>query len=115
MCWVGLVTSLGGGQRVAYRVLVRKPEGKGLLGWRCIIKIDLKVIGLKGVHLIHLAQGQMVGLCKDDNEPLFPFTVQYFLTSGGTISFSEESLSMVQKSLFVASFVQVCDLFQKLE
>jgi len=55
--------------------LVRKPEGKGLLGWRYNIKIDIKVIGQKGVHLIHLAQGQIMDLCKDDNEPLIPYTV----------------------------------------
>jgi len=95
--------------------LVRKPEGKGLLGWRYNIKIYLKVIGQKVVHLVHLAQRQIVGLCKDDNEPLIPYTVEYCLTSGGTVSFSEESLSMVQKLMFVASFVQICDLFQKLE
>jgi hypothetical protein len=72
--------------------LVRKPEGKGVLErstyrWKYNIKIDLEVIGQKGVDLILLAQVQMVGLCEDDNEPLVPYTVQYFLTGGETVSF----------------------------
>jgi hypothetical protein len=45
----------------AYEVLVRKLEGKGLLGrprcsWEDNIKIYLKEIGWEGVDWIHLVQ-----------------------------------------------------------
>jgi hypothetical protein len=45
----------------AYRILVRKPEGKRPLGryrrrWECNIRIDLRDIGWEGVDWIHLAQ-----------------------------------------------------------
>jgi hypothetical protein len=51
---------MGEGRNV-YRVLVGKPEGKGLLGrpkprWEYGIKMDLREIGLGGVEWINLAQ-----------------------------------------------------------
>jgi hypothetical protein len=50
-----------GEMRTAYKILVRKPEGKRPLGiTRCIcednIRMDLRVIGVDGVDWIQLAE-----------------------------------------------------------
>jgi hypothetical protein len=50
-----------GVKRKAYRILVRKPEGKRPLGrvrrrWVDNIKMDLREIGWEGVNWIDLAQ-----------------------------------------------------------
>jgi hypothetical protein len=50
-----------GDSRGLYRVLVRKPEGKRPLGeprhrWEGNIKMDLQVVGCKGMEWIELAQ-----------------------------------------------------------
>jgi hypothetical protein len=50
-----------GEERKVYKVLVRKPEGKRPLGrprhrWEDGIRMDLREIGLGGVHWIQLAQ-----------------------------------------------------------
>jgi hypothetical protein len=50
--------------RNIYRILVRKAEGKGLLGrpgyrWEDNIKIDLKIITCKDVDWICLAQDRV--------------------------------------------------------
>jgi hypothetical protein len=50
-----------GGSKGAYRVLVRRHEGKGLLGrpgrrWEDNIKMDLKEVGCGGMDCIDLAQ-----------------------------------------------------------
>jgi hypothetical protein len=49
--------------RNAYRILVRKPEGKRQFGrpkhkWEDTIKMDLKEIRCGGVEWIHLAQNR---------------------------------------------------------
>jgi hypothetical protein len=49
MRWAGHIARMGE-NRTAYRILVRKPEGKGPLGrhrrrWEDNIKIDLRKIG----------------------------------------------------------------------
>jgi hypothetical protein len=49
--------------RNAYKILVRKPEGKGPLGrprhrWQDNTKMDLREIGWEGVDWMHLAQGR---------------------------------------------------------
>jgi hypothetical protein len=59
MRWAGHVVRMGE-TRNAYRILVRKPEGKRPLGrprrrWVDNIKIDLRGIGWDGVDLLHLA------------------------------------------------------------
>ena len=59
MRWVGHVARMGE-RRVAYRVLVRKLEGKRPLGrprrrWENI-KMDLQKVGWGGMDWIHLAQ-----------------------------------------------------------
>jgi hypothetical protein len=55
--------STHGAKKTAYRVLVRKPEGKRPLGrprrsWEDIIKKDLREIGWGGMDWIELAQGR---------------------------------------------------------
>jgi hypothetical protein len=60
MGWVGHV-ALMGEKRDAYRILVRKPEGKRPVGrprrrWVDNIKMDLREIGWDGVDWIELAQ-----------------------------------------------------------
>jgi hypothetical protein len=52
-----------GEKRNAYRILVRKPEGRRPLGrarrrWVDNIKIDLREIGCDGVDWVDLAQGR---------------------------------------------------------
>jgi hypothetical protein len=44
--------------RKVYRILIRTPEGKGVLGTdeRIYIKMDLTEIGCKGVDSIQVAQ-----------------------------------------------------------
>jgi hypothetical protein len=59
MMWAGHVARLGE-ERVVYRVLVGRPEGKRSLGrprlrWEDNIKLDLKEIGIDGVNWIQLA------------------------------------------------------------
>jgi hypothetical protein len=49
-----------------YRVLVRRPEGKRLLGrprrrWDGKIKMDLREIGIDGVNWIRRAQDRFIG------------------------------------------------------
>jgi hypothetical protein len=58
--WTGHIARMGE-KRNAYRILVRKPEGKRPLGrlrrrWVDNIKIDLGEIGWDGMDLINLAQ-----------------------------------------------------------
>ena len=58
---MGRTCSAYGERRGAYRVLVEKPEGKGLLGipslkWDDNIKIDLRELGCEGMDWIELAQ-----------------------------------------------------------
>jgi hypothetical protein len=60
MRWSGHVACMGEG-RGAYRVLVRRPEGKRPLGrprcrWEDDIKMDLREIGIDGVNWIQLPQ-----------------------------------------------------------
>jgi hypothetical protein len=61
---------MNGEKRNAYRILVRKPEGKRLLGrprrnWLVIIKMVLREIGWGGMDWIHLAQDS----CEHGSEP----------------------------------------------
>jgi hypothetical protein len=58
MRWAGHVAFMGR-MRNAYKIVVRKPEGKRQLRrprlrWEDNIKMDLREIGLEGVDLIHL-------------------------------------------------------------
>jgi transcription termination factor 2 len=60
MRWMGHVARTGEGRGV-YRVLVRRPEGKRLLGrprrrWKDNIKMDLRETGIHGANWIRLAQ-----------------------------------------------------------
>jgi hypothetical protein len=60
MIWAGHVARMGP-KRNAYRILVRKPEGKRPLGrprrrWMDNIKMDLKERGWGGVDWIDLAE-----------------------------------------------------------
>jgi hypothetical protein len=73
--WAGHVARMWEGRGV-YRVLVGRPEGKGLLGrsrrmWEDNIKMDLREIGIDGANWIHLAQDtvHVAGLCEHGNEP----------------------------------------------
>jgi hypothetical protein len=59
MRWTGHVARIGE-RRVAYRVLVGKPEGKRPLGrprrrWGVNIKMDLQEVGWRGMDWIDLA------------------------------------------------------------
>jgi hypothetical protein len=63
MKWAGHVARMGEG-RGAYRVLVRRPEGKRPLGrprrrWEDNIKIELGEIGIEGANWIQLAQDRV--------------------------------------------------------
>jgi hypothetical protein len=63
--WVGHVARMGE-KRIAYRILVGKPEGKRALGrprprWVDNIKMDLREIGEDGVDCIDLAQDRTSG------------------------------------------------------
>jgi len=65
MRWEGHITCLGEMTNV-YKMLVRKPEGKRLLGrhWHeceCNIEMDLKEIGCKDVDWFHLIQDGVQG------------------------------------------------------
>jgi hypothetical protein len=58
---MGRARSTNGEKRIAYRILVRKPEGKRPLGrprrrWVVNIKMDLTEIGWDGMDWIDLAQ-----------------------------------------------------------
>ena len=58
--WAGHVARMGA-RRVAYRVLVGKPEGKIPLGipkcrWEDNVKVNLKEVGGGGIDWIDLAQ-----------------------------------------------------------
>jgi len=60
MIWVGNIACIGD-RRGAYRILVRKPEGRRPLGrprHRCEdnIKMDLQELGMNGMNWIALAQ-----------------------------------------------------------
>jgi hypothetical protein len=60
MKWAGHVARMGE-ERKAYKVLVRKPEGKRPLGrprrrWDDMIRVVLREIGLGSVEWIQLAQ-----------------------------------------------------------
>ena len=60
MRWAGHVARMGE-RRGVYRVLVRKPEGKRLLGrprrrWEDNIKMDLQEVGCGGLDWIKLAE-----------------------------------------------------------
>jgi len=62
MRWVGQVACMGE-RRGAYRVLVGKPEGKGLIGrprhrQEDNIKMDLKEVGCGGMDWIELAHNR---------------------------------------------------------
>jgi hypothetical protein len=53
-----------GGERVVYRVLVGKPEGKSPLGrprrrWKDNFKLDLRKIRIDGANWIQLAQDRI--------------------------------------------------------
>jgi hypothetical protein len=57
------VTRMGEG-RFVYRFLVGRPEGTSPLGrpmrrWEDNIKMDFRVIGIEGTHLIQLAQDRV--------------------------------------------------------
>jgi hypothetical protein len=61
MIWAGHVARIRGEKRKAYKILVRKPEGKRPLGrpgsrWEDNIRIHLREIGWGGVYWIDLAQ-----------------------------------------------------------
>jgi len=63
MRWAGHVTRMGE-ERVLYRVLVGKPEGKGPLGrprrrWVCNIRMDLQEVRCGYMDWIGLAQGRV--------------------------------------------------------
>jgi hypothetical protein len=58
---MGRTCSTYGGRRGAYRVLVRKPEGRRSLGrpkrrWEDNIKMDLREVGWGGMDWVNLAQ-----------------------------------------------------------
>jgi hypothetical protein len=60
MRWAGHVARTGK-RRGLYRVLVGKPEGKGLFGrdsrrWEDNIKIDLWEVGCRGIDCLELVQ-----------------------------------------------------------
>jgi hypothetical protein len=73
-----LLAILGQIKRNAYRILVRKPEGKRPLGrprrrWEDNIKMDLRETGRGGMDWSDLAQdreGPVKGSCEHGNEPL---------------------------------------------
>ena len=59
LCWAGHVAHMEQSKK-AYRVLVRKPEGKRPLGkprrrWEDNIKVDLREVGFDPGDWIHLA------------------------------------------------------------
>jgi hypothetical protein len=62
MRWAGHVARRGGGEeKIVYKVLVGKPEGKSSLGrprrrWEDGIRMDLREIGWGSVQWIQLAQ-----------------------------------------------------------
>jgi hypothetical protein len=63
MRWAGQVARMVKG-RGAYRILVRRPEGKRPLGrpgrrWENNIKMDLGEIGIDGANWIRLAQDRV--------------------------------------------------------
>jgi hypothetical protein len=58
--WAGHVARMGDGTG-AYRILVRRPEGRRPIGrprhmWEDNIKMDLQVVGWEGMDWIELAQ-----------------------------------------------------------
>jgi hypothetical protein len=58
---MGRACSTNGAKRIAYRILMGKPEGKRPLGrprrrWVYNIKMDIRVIGWGGMDSIDLAQ-----------------------------------------------------------
>jgi hypothetical protein len=58
--------------RIAYSILVGKPEGKRPVGrprrrWEDNIRTDLREIEWEGVHWMHL--GPVSGPCEHGNEP----------------------------------------------
>jgi hypothetical protein len=73
MRWAGYVARMGE-TRNAYRILVRKPEGKRPLGrsrrrWADNIKIDLREMGWYGRDQSGSGQRPVVGSCQHGDEP----------------------------------------------
>jgi hypothetical protein len=73
---IGRERSTNGEKRIAYRILVGKPEGKRPLGrprcrWVNNIKMDLRDIGLDGMDWNDLTHhtGPVEGSCEHGNEP----------------------------------------------
>jgi hypothetical protein len=66
MRWTGHVAQMGE-RRGVYRVLMRKPEGNGLLSrhrsrWEDNIKMDLQEVGCGGIDWIELAHDRDIWL-----------------------------------------------------
>jgi hypothetical protein len=72
---MGRVCSTWGEMRNAYRVLVRKPEGRSRFRrpghkWKDNIKMDLRKLGLDcGLDSSGSGQGPVAGSCEHSNEP----------------------------------------------
>jgi len=77
-----------GEMKNAYKILVRKPEGKRLLRrprhrWEDNIRTDLKEIGCEGVDWLHVAQDrdQWQAVVNRVMKLWIPESVENFLTS----------------------------------
>ena len=88
-----------GKRKGAYRVLVRKPEGKRPLGrprlrWEDNIKIDLQKVGCGGLDWIELAQDRdrWRDLVKAAMNFRVPKNAGNFLTSCKPVNFSRRPL-----------------------
>jgi hypothetical protein len=84
MRWAGHVAHAGV-RRGAYRVLVKKPEGRRLLirprhRWEDNIKMDLQEVGwVCGLNLPGPAQKRVAGSSECGNEPPFSIKCEKFL------------------------------------
>jgi hypothetical protein len=85
--WVRHVAHMGQ-MKNAYKILVRKPEGKRLLKrprhrWEDNIRTDLKEIGCEGVDWLHVAQDrdQWQAVVNRVMKLWIPESVENFLTS----------------------------------